>query len=264
MNATQYLINFDNINDAVLDTPIYRIFSLEKFLTSLNENLLFFVKTKSWEDPFEAFLLKQLIWAEDGSENYPWEEAVGENFYGQCWTFLKESNFLWKIYAPNCDGVLVRSSIRKIVNLFLEGQDDRGKFYFGKVKYWPEEKIKEHFENKSIVEGMLNENRLTTVLHSLFIKRQEFKQEEEVRLIYVKAYGGIKDISVIQNGYAHERLHLFNELVDELIIDPRLDDLRANIIKRLIIKLGFIKPLRKSTMFDSPYLKLRVSKLGTS
>jgi hypothetical protein len=257
LETKKYFYNFKSINDELLDTPIYRVFPLEKILTSIHENQLFFVKTKLWEDPFEAFLLKQLFKYEVGSNNYPWKDVVKENFYGQCWTLLKETNFLWKIYAPNCDGIIVKSSIRKMKQLFSDEYQEFGAFYLGKVVYWKEEKIKEHYQSNQIMQELLLGDWLGTILNSLFIKREEFEQEEEVRLIFVDTNGGNKAIPLIKNGYLHERLHLFNELSDELIIDPRVDGIRAESIISLLKKLGFEKPIRKSTLFNFPEFELR-------
>lgn len=252
------LINFDTSFDKIWDKPIYRVFSLEKFLTSLNENVLFLVKTKCWEDPYEAFLQKQLVWKDDGSENYPFAEHLVENFYGQCWTFLKESNFLWKIYAPNNDGIIVKSSLKKLYDLFVDNPSDYGDFFLGKIKYWEEGRIKKFFQAKRNVEELLSDKGAIFFLKSFFVKRVEFKEEQEVRLIYYSrsAYGA--GMNVTKNGFTFEKRHLFNDLADELILDPRIDPIRQDSISNLIKKLGYTGPINKSNLFDIPILSLRV------
>jgi hypothetical protein len=258
------LLNFDEINDEVLDTPIYRVFALEKLLTSLNENQLFFVKPRCWDDPYEAFLLKQLIWASDGSDNYPFLDEIKETVYGQCWTFLNESNFLWKIYAPNFDGVIAKSTIRKIIKLFLDSAHGGGQFYLGKVKYMPEQKIKELYENKDTVNQLFTVDALKIIIDSLLVKREEFRQEEEIRLIYHDPNYIIKENEIMKSGYSFDRLHLFNDLTEELVLDPRIDSIRADSITRLIQKLGYRNPIRKSMLFEQPFLKLRIAKQNIS
>ena len=252
------LVNFNKTIEEIGDTPVYRVFSLEKFVTSLNENNIFLVKTRKWEDPFEAFLLKQLVWKIDGSENYPFAESLVENFFGQCWTFLKESNFLWKIYAPNNDGIIVRTTLRKLYDLFVDEPSDYGTFFLGKVDYWEEKKIKEYFETEKNVEELLSDKGAELFLKSLFIKRKEFEEEKEVRLIYYSesAYG--EGISITKNGFVPGRMHLFNELADELILDPRIDPVRVDSITQLIKKLGYNGSIKRSTLFDIPILTLRV------
>jgi hypothetical protein len=254
-----YLIHFDKPLDEIRDSPICRIFPLERFLTSLNENHLFLVKTRSWEDPYEAFLMKQLIWKEDGSESYPFDPRLIEKFYGQCWTYLKESNFLWKIYAPHEDGIIVKSSLGKLYDLFVKGSFDEGNFFLGNVLYWEENKIIQYFEDENVLEELLSDKGSKLLLKSLFIKRKEFEEEKEVRLIYVDEKVFDKENKIIKTGFTYESLQLFNEIADELVLDPRINHIQLDSIADLIIKLGYKGKISKSTLFESPVLKLRVN-----
>jgi hypothetical protein len=252
-----YTLNFDKPFDNLLFTPIYRVFSLEKFLTSLNSNQLFLFKAKHSEDTFEAFLLKQLIWKEDGSENYPFSELQLENFFIQSWTFLEESYLLWNAYAPNKDGIIVKSTIGKMADLFLKNNVSWGKFYLGKILYWTEDEIKKHYEDKAIVKKLMSDKAMDVLLKSLLIKRKPFMHEDEVRLLYVSNHDRGKDQKISMHGYTFESRHLFNELAEELVLDPRLDPIRADSIISLIKKIGYTGQIRKSTLYDMPYLKLR-------
>lgn len=256
---SHYIMNFEESFDDLLFTPIYRVFSLEKLLTSINSNQLFLFKAKHSEDPFEAFLLKQLIWKDDGSENYPFEPIYLENLYIQSWTFLEESYLLWNAYAPNNDGIIVKSTIGKMVDLFLKNHVNWGTFYLGKVLYWSEEDIKNHFEDKAIVNKLMSEQAMEVLLKSLLIKRTPFMHEEEVRLMYVSDQDYGKHQNITMHGYSFESKHLFNELADELVLDPRMDQLRADSIISLIQKLGYNGNIRKSSLYDMPYLKLRTN-----
>lgn len=56
------LVNFEKIDDKLLDKNVYRIYSLDKFLISLNEKSLHLMKPKLWDDPFEGFFLDQAFW----------------------------------------------------------------------------------------------------------------------------------------------------------------------------------------------------------
>lgn len=252
-----YTLNFDKTFDDLLFTPIYRVFSLEKFLTSLNSNQLFLFKAKHSEDPFEAFLLKQLIWKKDGSENYPFNPLYLENFFIQSWTFLEESYLLWNAYAPNKDGIIVKSTIGKMADLFLKNHVNWGEFYLGKVLYQTEEAIKKQFEDKSMVKKLMSHKGKDVLLNSLLIKRTPFMHEEEVRLLYVSNHNYGADQKISQHGYTFESRHLFNELAEELVLDPRIDSVRADSIISLVKKIGYTGQIKKSTLYDMPNLKLR-------
>jgi len=254
----KYLLNFEEPIENLLHTPIYRVFSLEKFLTSLNSNQLFLFKAKHLEDSYEAFLLKQLIWKEDGSENYPFPELSLENFFIQSWTFLEESYLLWNAYAPNKDGIIVKSTIGKMIELFLKNDVSWGKFFLGKIEYWSQIEIIKYFEDKKIVNKLVSGNGFEVLIKSLLIKRKAFEQEDEVRLIYVSSHNHGKDQKISQHGFTFESRHLFNELASEIILDPRIESIRYASISDLIKKIGYTGKISKSTLYDSPYLKLRI------
>lgn len=252
-----YILNFDKPFDELLFTPIYRVFSLEKFLTSLNSNQLFLFKAKHSEDTFEAFLLKQLIWKKDGSENYPFDKLYLENFFIQSWTFLEESYLLWNAYAPNKDGIIVKSTIGKMADLFLKNNVDWGKFYLGKVLYWTEDEIKKYFEDNIVVNKLMSDKAMEVLLKSLLIKRKPFMHEDEIRLLYVSNKDSDKHQKISMHGYTFESKHLFNELAEEIILDPRLDRIRANSIISLIKRIGYTGQIKRSTLYDMPSLKLQ-------
>lgn len=252
-----YTLNFNKQFDDLLNTPIYRVFSLEKFLTSLNSNQLFLFKAKHSEDPFEAFLLKQLIWKEDGSENYPFNALYLENFFIQSWTFLEESYLLWNAYAPNKDGIIVKSTIGRMTDLFLKNNMSWGEFYLGKVVYQTEDEIKKRFEDKEMVKKLMSQNGKDVLIESLLTKRTPFMHEEEVRLLYVSNHDRGADQKISKHGYTFESRHLFNELAEELVLDPRMDPIRVDSITELIKNIGYKGQIKKSTLYDMPYLKLR-------
>ena len=170
-----FLLNFKEINDKILDTPIYRVFSLDKFLISLNQNSLHLIKPRLWEDPFEGFLLNQVFWSSsEKGKYYEFNDFYRERFYGQCWTFRNESDFLWRIYAPNKDGIMVKSSIRRFNDNFQDMPG--GNTYFGKVNYLTQEEIAKKF---SLIESKDDYENL--IIDSLLLKRTEFMEEQELR-----------------------------------------------------------------------------------
>jgi hypothetical protein len=167
-----FLQNFKIINGKILDTPIYRVFSLDKFLISLNQNSLHLVKPSLWDDPYEGFLLNQNFWSKKKKGlYYEFEDFYRERYFGQCWTFRNEADFLWRIYAPNKDGIMVKSSIRRFYEKFNTMPD--GNLYLGKVKYMSKEDIEKKFSKIKI-----EKNYEKLIIDSLLIKRKEFSEEK--------------------------------------------------------------------------------------
>lgn len=88
--------NIININD--LDTPVYRIFSLERFLELFTEKQLVQVQPSMWDDPYEHFLLKTEVVSDDGEVGSL--ENLYNSWYGQCWTENEDTDAMWRIYSP--------------------------------------------------------------------------------------------------------------------------------------------------------------------
>lgn len=52
----KFIKNAININN--IDTPVYRIFSYERFIELITTNQLVLVQPSMWDDPYENFFLK--------------------------------------------------------------------------------------------------------------------------------------------------------------------------------------------------------------
>jgi hypothetical protein len=248
----EFLLNFDNFSEEILDTPIYRVFSFDKFLISLNQNTLQLIKPKLWDDPFEGFLLNQIFWSKiEKGKYYEFEDLYKERFYGQCWTLRNESNFLWRIYAPNKDGIMIKSTIRKFYDNFQNMPG--GNTYLGKVEYLTQGQIIDRFSN---VESKSDYEEL--IITSLLIKRTEFKEEQELRLLYYSGDSAHKDVTPISLGFNKDYKNIGETLFDEVIVDPRVDRVRFDFFRKIIHDLGYNGRIIRSELFDKPILKFEI------
>ncbi len=169
------------------DTPIYRVVTVERLLEMFRDRKIVLVKPRKWDDPYENFLLNAKGMTPNGEEvDF---EQTRERFYGSCWTTTEESDAMWRIYAPDKNGVKIKTTAKKLFREFWEANANisRGlSCFIGKVKYFDEaeienilrgkEQVKEFFDN--LTESSRNQ------LKTLLIKREEFSHEEEVRLIF--------------------------------------------------------------------------------
>jgi hypothetical protein len=240
-----YLLNFEKIDDKLLDSNVYRIYSLDKFLISLNEKSLHLIKPKLWDDPFEGFFLDQAFWRSDRGAKIHWISDIDKDrFYAQCWTFKNESDFLWRLYAPKKDGIMVRSTIRKLYN-YLQGMP--GKFYIGKVVYLSDKEIK----NKYI--GIQKETDIEIlIIESLLIKRTEYQEESELRIIYYSPDSSTPGEAPIGLSFPLAFDSIDKLLFDEIIIDPRVNRMVYDSTKRVIESLGYRGIIRRSSLYDKP------------
>jgi hypothetical protein len=242
------LVNFEKIDDKLLDSNVYRIYSLDKFLISLNEKSLHLIKPKLWDDPFEGFFLDQAFWRSERGTKIHWIPDIDKDrFYAQCWTFKNESDFLWRLYAPKKDGIMVRSTIRKLYN-FLEGMP--GKFYIGKVVYLSESEIKNKYKEVKKIKKETDFEKL--IIESLLIKRTEFQEENEMRIIHYSPDSSTPGAAPIGLSFPLAFDSLDKLLFDEIIVDPRVNRMVYNSTKRVIETLGYKGNIRRSSLYDKP------------
>lgn len=247
------LINFGKIDDKLLDTEIFRVYSLDKFLISLDEKSIHFIKPRYWDDPFEGFFLDHAFWRSERGTKVHWiPEIDRERFYAQCWTFNKESDFMWRIYAPNKDGIMVRSTIRKIIQYLQEMPN--GEFYIGKVVYQTQNEIKEKYLQIDNSYNLLN-----LILESLLIKRSEFKEENELRLIHFSSDSSIPGDGPRGFSYPTAFNSSENLIFDEIILDPRFKKVVYNSTKRIIENLGYKGFIRQSKLYDKPDFLIEIN-----
>lgn len=88
------------------NTSITRVYTFERFLQILVDSSLSFVLPSLWEDPWEAVIFN--------NENSKWSDKLEITLWGSCWTLNSESDFAWKAYSPNKNGIMVKSTIAKI------------------------------------------------------------------------------------------------------------------------------------------------------
>lgn len=76
---------------------IFRYVPLKFIKKLLQTKALYFNNVLNWEDPYENFLFKQIIITESGNDFK--NTRFCPVYFGQCWTTLKESDAMWRIYS---------------------------------------------------------------------------------------------------------------------------------------------------------------------
>ena len=226
------------------DKFVYRIISVERLfeLFASKQNVL--VKPKKWEDPFENFILKGRIRLPDGASA---SFGFRDQFYGQCWTLQSASDAMWRIYSPKSDAVRVRSTVRKLADSLWRfcGEWAPHEAFIGKVRYLRREKLERFARGLLRSEhGPLSMRLFAT---TLLVKRPAFKHEREVRLIF-KPHDE-KNAGCDLFPYPIDP----NDLIDQIMIDPRRAEKDADAIKHEIkSKTGFGGPIKRSLLYAPP------------
>lgn len=235
------------LNESDLDKPIYRVFSFDRFEQLLVENKNVLVKPKRWDDPFENFILNSTGRLNDGRE---FQIGFRDNFYGQCWSLLSESDAMWRIYSPQKDGIKVKTTIRKLFLplYYLEGEyiqkfgtESNLSSFVGKVKYSRPKELVKMLSDKKRMSNKIFDQTGWGQASTFFFKRLAFKHEKEIRLIH--------NIGTKSNNDIFKYDIIPNELFEEIVFDPRMSE---EVYKEKIVRvrsLGYEKRIRQSSLY---------------
>lgn len=230
---------FLNLKEEDLDNHIYRIFPINRFLNILKtkENVL--LKPKKWDDPFENLLLKSKIRIDEELTSFDFKDDV----FGQCWTWHRETDAMWRIYSSNKDGIRVRSTPRKLLSSIKESCKSFPDLscFIGGVRY--------HYRDK-LIDSFKKINLLSTdgsgIAKSLLLKRIQFSHEKEVRLIYIHQNENERNNEIFRYEINPQ------EVFDRILFDPRMDSDLMESYKIYIKSLGYNFECKRSTLYDLP------------
>lgn len=230
------VINIDNI-----DQKIYRIFSVKRFEELLMKKKLFLVNPEKWDDPFENFFLRANTVEPNGE--LVSLEGIAKSWYGQCWTYTKDSDALWRIYSSKKDGIRVTTTIHK---LFSHVWDEKDKFkslnyFIGSVVYKERSEIENFMRDTSfweIAQGGQNNG----FAELLCMKRKEFIHENEVRLL-------VHDNNKHGKNGCYEVDIEYQDIFEDICLDPRLEDSEFENLKTKIEKYSGSIPITQSDLY---------------
>lgn len=226
------------LNPPEPDSFIWRYFPLDKFLSLLTSNQLFFAQSSSFEDPFEGdygTAAKQKIRDQYGDGQYLRDfntfEFLREHTYISCWHENQhESDAMWKLYG-NAIAVKARfSSIQKL----LSWSETEIK-YCGRVNY-----INYDTEHVSVDSSYL----------PYFFKRLSFAHEKEVRfLIQEHRY----DWNAYPQPIAGKIAQLnINTDFEEIVLSPTMASYVSKAIESVVRQAGVSITVRQSSLLNSP------------
>ena len=129
---------------------------------------------------------------------------------------------MWRIYSPDKESVRIKTTVGKMIEVLNQ---TRGMMWiepiFGVVKYLSQDKITEWLLKTQ------NEEKLCIfkcLSDSLFVKREEFEHEKEVRFLIHNANFGDTPISDnVHDDYIDMQVEP-SMFIEEVALDPRLSD----------------------------------------
>jgi len=243
-------INID-IDTENLDQKIYRIFCVDHFKDLLRTNELVLVNPQKWDDPFENFFLKGGTIDPVSGQTVPLENLAAA-WYGQCWTFEKESDALWRIYSPKKDGVRVSTTIKKLFSCIWNENDEYRslKYFIGKVSYQPRSDI-EHFMENNSFENIASGGQNDKFARLLCVKRKEFSHEKEIRIL-------VDDLDKKGKDGLYRISFDYQDILEDVCLDPRLSDDDYSALKNEFENMGCKLPITQSELYKVSFKPIRL------
>ncbi len=243
--------NYLNLTEKQKDQPIFRIITINRLFQLFETRSNVLVRPKKWDDPFEKFISESITKLKFEDEK---ETTVGfrDDLYAQCWTKTRESDAMWRIYSPEKNGVRISTTPRKLLNSLSSTLNDVKHYssYIGKVEYFSTPKLKEYV-NESVDKWVYFDIDGRGLANSLLFKRNAFKHENEVRLIYNSKFKGYNNSDIFK--YRINPL----ELIDDIVFDPRIEYAEFERYKKGLQKFRFDKRIVKSVLYHIPDFEIK-------
>ena len=240
--------NYLNLTPSEMSKHIYRIISVDRLVEMFTARNITLTKPHKWDDPFENFILRKarVVSASGKSASF----GSGEFVYGQCWSLNNETDAMWRIYAPDKNGVKVRTTIMKLLLAVRGSSEDpapdspRYPHYsvsIGKVEYKTNEEITGFLNSQ----GVLYSEAQGIAAKTLLIKRKAFEHENEVRLIY-------HDITRSAQGDSVQFPFDPLTVIDEIVFDPRMNQSLVDVLSAWFKESGFKGSILQSDLYRPP------------
>lgn len=125
------------LNGLDLDKPIYKYMPLKYVESMIKNKELCVNRASSWDDVYENFLLKSTF---DIGGIKVTAEHTSDLIYGQSWTYLRESDAMWRIYSSKyakiADATIrIRTTLRILLKYAFRSDLHTMRSYMGMVQY---------------------------------------------------------------------------------------------------------------------------------
>jgi hypothetical protein len=246
-----------NTLDMELETDLYRIMSYDRLKETLQTQCLSMSKPKTYQDPYETFLMNYRARMKDGT-------IVGFNLlrdriYCQCWSQRKECEGLWKAHTKDANEknryVKIKANANNLMDYFYDTNNifHLTTYFIGKVSYFREEFFDELL-NDGIGKYFSAMAGDMPMINSLLMKRKAFEYEDEVRLILNVPNSPKTDFSTVinkwdlRNNYFAYKIDI-NDVIEEITFDPYLQERDFSKFENEIRKLGYNGKITHSNLY---------------
>lgn len=224
---------------------LWRYFSTDRFLNTLNSSKLYFAAAIQFEDPFEgAVAVVSPEYKVD--PRYEGMDGIQKAFYElkrltkiSCWHRASyESDAMWKLYAMKHKGVAITTTPEKISKALTP--------YRVKPEYGEEQLFGGAIKYTDLASVRLK----TSMLETFYHKHMAFEWEKEFRLAISLRTAEEFGVNVPEKGiYVYTNL---KELVDRVILGPKLTQKEKDTIIKKAEEVGISEKIEISTLLYTP------------
>jgi hypothetical protein len=252
-----HLLNFSLPEQDAIATgkqKLFRIFPFHRFIDVVRNNKLAFVKPTLWDDPYENLLIGREITDLDGTKfTCP---AYANSYYAQCWFLPPESDGMWRIYSHDKSGILVECDTARLYQSVVASMmHPIQQLYIGRIIYLEEIELKARLEDPDFLQSVVRAKSYRLDGNDpLFLKRDAFVHEKEVRLILQDS------ISRDPTNVLHFSISV-EELIPRVWFDPRLRGEDFDRYRYILEAVGYTGEILQSKLYNVPDLSLRINNL---
>jgi hypothetical protein len=230
------------------DMPVWRIFDPEHVVALFRDKELVLVKPERWEDRFENWLSTLSFRYNGGVLS---SATLVNNFYCSCWSEDgTETEAVWRLNAPKEKrGIRVRSTVRKLLDLVYDPHDPITAIgcHIGRMQYMSDSEIDTLIADHATLHALVFDTTGRGQAETLFMKREAFSHEREVRLVYREW-----DNAKLVDPLCRIRVPNPNRLVDGLTLDPRMMPDEGEQWRKALAAVGCSIPVEHSSFYRAP------------
>jgi len=230
------------------DTIIWRYVDFIKFISYLEKNALFFVRSDQLFDKYEGKFTE--------ADVKLWEEKLKpETKLSQIELFDRfrkivnisswhinenESAAMWEICLQSNEGIAIKSTFKRLKDSFILHKEDE--IHIGKVKYIDYRK-----------DSIPKEN----IFNPFLYKRKAFEYENELRAVIMKFASQEETIGkhILYVDPKWFGIHVKTDLVvliDKIVVSPNVPDWVIDLVKSIVKKYELNKKVEQSELSKNP------------
>ena len=260
-NQLNAVIKVDGESIKNLNDPIFRYMPADRYYELIEDRYIALTHVSHWEDPCEGFIYRGGIGANNGLADGIYD--LFKSVYGQSWTVEGgESDVLWRAMANGTRGGLVRiqTTVRKLAECLLQqvkssAISGKGLMRIAGIEY----------KDEAAFNDELNQENLTRLLNGdeecklgfLFFKREEFRQEREVRVAVLADEACINRTECNRGDLLKFKVDP-GKLIEEVLVDPCMGRRKY---EQLVCRTKFAVPelsldnIKQSMLFSWPVIR---------